>query len=226
MLYVFCSGKSYYPYPAYGTYDENSIPGSTSSLYHDHDQQEDDNSLSKTPNVSVPASTARSEPKPSYLSTSAPVVPSGLIKSREELHANQRVLPADTGAFSSLDNNKSPFDQSEQTLFRKLQIDSANQSRLKSNPKTLNSQTTSSSNLTLSDSTPGSNRNLLIDFDDTDGRFKQSNNSREVPILDDSSSQSLTGDKSRILCATPPTNMTTRQVSLLFLNYLTGFRLL
>ena len=176
----------YYPYPAYGTYDEASLPGSTASIY--NMEASDGRSL----NQSVPGAAESSVnsipqniPAP-YLSSSCPVVDSKLKGVRDALHAEGRHQPNRDGnpEHSSLDGKN--HDDGLPLLRQQF-------------PEQPTSFTTSGSSTTSTES------------DEMDGFIAERT---RVPSGQHQTINAIPAhiDKNRILSATPPSNMVTRQV--------------
>ena len=169
---------AYYPYPAYGTCDEASLPGSTPSLYYP------DVSDGKDPTIGIPQNIPvrprHSQTEPPYLSTSCPVVTSQLKGVRDSLHERGKAQPGDESEVNSLRNSL----KSRESL---------TMDKSKMQPS-FNASSTSS----------GSHQSSLLDdyVGEKDGD----------PTQPMQPSKRLPGDKNRILSATPPKNMVSRQV--------------
>ena len=193
----FISFSAYYPYPAYGTYDDVSLPGSTASLYNTDtaDGQENytssNNAHLKHEPQRIPSNPGQQHAEPSpYLSSSCPVVSSKLKGVRDALHEEGRAQDEDDPEFNSLGKSRASRD----SFYDK------NDLKARLVPSFSASSTSSESNTQslLNDSVLGD-------------RTKPIAPSSVQRLQQDRDSPSLM-DKNRILSATPPKNMVTRQV--------------
>ncbi|XP_066926069.1 uncharacterized protein [Clytia hemisphaerica] len=183
--------KAYYPYPAYGTYDDVSLPGSTASLYNTDtaDGQENrpphNNAHPQHEPQRIPSNPSQQQAQSSpYLSSSCPVVSSKLKGVRDALHQEGRVQEEDGPEFNSLGKSQASRDSFyDKDDFKAKLIPS----------------------FSASSTSSGSNTQSLLDDSVVGDRTKPIapswvQHDRDSPV-----------DKNRILSATPPKNMVTRQ---------------
>ena len=196
----------YYPYPAYGTYDENSLPGSTASLY--NMDASDGGSMNQAIPGTAPVPLPEGERSRSnsantpYLSSSCPVVTSKLKGVRDALHEEGR---------AQQDNGYGPEHSSlgkinEANRLSQQSLNFPNDVR-KSSFSTPGNGTTTSSESSSDSETDSKINNFAAER--SAARTKSGSKPKEI-LLDSSIPPHV--NKNQILSATPPSNMVTRQV--------------
>ena len=207
-LFLF-SEKLYYDYPAYGSFDHSSFPGSTSSLYPDLAV-----ACRERNSVPIIQTDSRQQIHIPYLSNSAPVVTTMLRDSRQQLFDLHKAETQARDLYSSLQCLNKLDSISQNSLLRELDKPNIGgaEERCYFESYSASSASTSTTYGSPLDHIPENNvnnetTNRTDDVPKTEPKDIDTKNQVDV------NKDRADSDKFRILSATPVRNMVSRQVS-------------